>query len=161
MEATTRLKAMIIRTQLLIGGLLIIFNLNGQNLEQHKWQHRLLIIETTNKTNAAYKNQIKEFVHAAAELADRKLIIYELVGDKYKKTDYLARENDTDWKVIDEVNKKFWNITNTFKVQLIGLDGGIKLEQKEILKKEILFAVIDAMPMRKWELKNKEKEKNE
>ena len=36
---------------------------------------------------------------------------------------------------------------------LIGLDGGIKLEQTTILKKKELFRIIDSMPMRMEELR--------
>lgn len=44
---------------------------------------------------------------------------------------------------------------NEFEVILIGLDGSIKLRQMEVLSKEDLIAIIDAMPMRKSEIKNR------
>ena len=40
---------------------------------------------------------------------------------------------------------------------LIGLDGGIKLEQIQILSAEKLFAIIDGMPMRKREIRKNNK----
>jgi len=149
---------MILRIATLIGGLLMMSNLHGQRLDQYKWQNRILLIETTNKTNLNYKNQIKEFINLEAELADRKLIVYELVGDQYKKTDYLARENNSEWAVRKTINKSILSRTAQFKVTLIGLDGGIKMEKEEVVKKEKLFGLIDTMPMRRWELENRNNE---
>ena len=41
-----------------------------------------------------------------------------------------------------------------FEISLIGLDGGIKLSQNEILTAEKLFGIIDQMPMRRIEVEN-------
>ena len=43
-----------------------------------------------------------------------------------------------------------------FEVFLLGLDGGIKLRQQEIVKTEKLFSLIDGMPMRKAEIRRKD-----
>ncbi|WP_369680359.1 DUF4174 domain-containing protein [Winogradskyella luteola] len=40
-----------------------------------------------------------------------------------------------------------------FKVVLIGLDGGMKLSQNNILTAENLFSKIDSMPLRNREIK--------
>ena len=50
---------------------------------------------------------------------------------------------------------KILNDKEDFEVILIGLDGGIKLQQTEVLKKEALFNIVDAMPMRRNELNRK------
>jgi len=42
---------------------------------------------------------------------------------------------------------------DVFTIRLIGLDGGIKLEQNRVLSSEKLFTVIDGMPMRKNEIR--------
>jgi hypothetical protein len=39
-----------------------------------------------------------------------------------------------------------------FEVLLIGKDGGVKLRQQEPVGTDVLFAVIDAMPMRRQEM---------
>jgi len=41
---------------------------------------------------------------------------------------------------------------------LIGLDGGVKLKETEVLKKEDLFSIIDSMPMRLREIRQKKSE---
>jgi hypothetical protein len=45
-----------------------------------------------------------------------------------------------------------------FQVLLIGLDGGVKMDQSEIISCKKLFGTIDSMPMRKAEMiKNEER----
>ena len=41
-----------------------------------------------------------------------------------------------------------------FRIVLVGKDGGIKLEQEEVLDPETLFSLIDGMPMRRNEMAN-------
>lgn len=40
---------------------------------------------------------------------------------------------------------------------ILGLDGGIKLWQSHILKIKEMMDIVDAMPIRKNEIRNKEK----
>lgn len=42
-----------------------------------------------------------------------------------------------------------------FSISLIGKDGGLKLQQNRILKPELLFNTIDAMPMRQREMQGR------
>lgn len=42
-----------------------------------------------------------------------------------------------------------------FEVILLGLDGGVKLRQNELLQLEKLYGTIDVMPMRRQEIKRK------
>ena len=136
-------------------GMLFLSNINGQRLEEFQWENRILIIETPNKSNERYQSQMNEFVNLEVDLLDRKMLIIEIVADQYKTTNYLLEQNDTEWKELESSSKK--STIETFKVTLIGLDGSIKLEQKDILTKEELFRIIDSMPMRKSELRNKTK----
>ena len=102
----------------------------GQDLGKHLWKDRLIIIQAPDLSNPNYKKQCAEFIGAEEGMTERKLVIYEQM-----------------------------NPNNPFKISLIGLDGGIKLVQTEVLKKEELFGVIDAMPMRMQEMKHKAKMK--
>jgi hypothetical protein len=57
-------------------------------------------------------------------------------------------------KVSESFSRKIINAENDFEIILIGLDGSIKLKQTELLLTKDLFNIIDAMPIRKSELKN-------
>jgi len=60
------------------------------------------------------------------------------------------------WEDSKVMYQRFSDKQATLKIVLIGLDGGIKsVYRNEILKKEVLFEVIDGMFLRKQELKRK------
>lgn len=82
-------------------------------------------------------------------LAERKLKIYQFTKDKYTTI------FSTAWQSSNVKKRKYVNKSDDFKVILIGLDGGVKLKQTEILSTEKLFTIIDGMPMRKRELNQK------
>jgi len=60
-----------------------------------------------------------------------------------------------EWKIVDKGFSEWTDPDSGFEILLIGLDGGVKLRQDEVIDTETLFARIDAMPMRRQELNNK------
>lgn len=137
----------------LIVGILVITNLQGQDLKKYEWKNRLLIIESPEQTNTKYIHQLEELKNLKKDLSDRKIVVIERVANNYKTTDYQSTQSDQEWRETESHNQN--HKIEEFKVTLIGLDGGVKLEKTEILKKEDLFGIIDAMPMRKYELRSR------
>jgi hypothetical protein len=122
---------------------------HSQEIEKHQWENRVLLIFTSDKNGDDYKNQLQKLLENKEDLEERKIIIY-----KFTENEFSTNFNKT-WSLSNSLLKKFVNNKDNFKVFLIGLDGGIKLEQNTILSPEKLFTIIDGMPMRKRELKNK------
>lgn len=137
------------KTYLVIFGMIILQSTKAQELKKYQWENRLVLIFAENKFSKLLKDQIDLFEKNTAGLKERKLKIYQFSENDYKDT------FDSDWKTSTIKTKEFFTIKEKFKVVLIGLDGGIKLTQKTILSTEKLFAIIDAMPMRKSELRQK------
>ncbi len=63
---------------------------------------------------------------------------------------------DNSWVLDSKLYTKYNSNARDFKIMLIGLDGGVKLEQHKVLTSKELFSTIDSMPMRSSELRNKE-----
>jgi len=124
---------------------------NSQNLEKHQWMNRVILIISNDSTSEIYNSQIKEFSNNTKEFADRKLLVYHIFPNTYK---ILNDDNDS-WIKGSALFKKYSTQNRDFKIILIGLDGNIKLEQYKLLTTEQLFTTIDAMPMRRAEIKNK------
>lgn len=124
----------------------------AQSIEDHQWENRILILSAKDANNAELLMQLQEFRANETGLKDRKLLIYQLVGEQYK----IGLADDNDWK---EIPNDLWaraqKTKNEFQVILIGLDGGEKYKTSAFLPCEDLFAIIDAMPMRKAEIRNK------
>jgi uncharacterized DUF497 family protein len=135
---------------------LIFSKMNGQDLIQHKWKERIIIVQTTEGVTPIFERQISEFMEAKEEFAERKLVLYKVVDDKYSIFDYQDEKKSTDWiKTADNLSK-----LDAFRVILIGLDSEVKLGQTEFLSRTELFELIDSMSMRKAEIKEKNKVKN-
>lgn len=130
---------------------LMLFTLSSfsQDLKKHQWKNRVLLIYTDDKNADDFKHQIKVLSEDKKGLAERKLVVYQ-----FTKNDFTVNF-DKVWLTSNYFIKNYVHNNETFKVLLIGLDGGIKLEQNKILSLEKLFAIIDGMPMRKRELKRK------
>lgn len=125
-------------------------SLNAQDLSKHQWKDRLILIVTEEK-NEKFQQQLTELQKHQQALNERKLVIYQILPEKY--TTGFEGEN---WKNSSDLYSTFKALKSDFRFILIGLDGGEKLKQTEILSAEKLFNIIDSMPMRQAEIrKNK------
>lgn len=131
--------------------IIAVNSLMAQNLKQHQWKYRVVILQTLDSTNNSFQKQLKEFKKSNDAFSNRKIVLYEVVNSKYRVTNYV-KNSKTEWMDIDpEFTYKFPK-NKCLKVTLIGLDGGIKLNRDELILKQELFNSIDAMPMRVREL---------
>jgi hypothetical protein len=130
---------------MLTGGTLLM----AQDLEQHRWDYRLLLIHVDELESENYKNQMSILNKELAGLEERKIRVYTFWKDRYR-----VGFEETEWKMAD---KEFAGVTipdSGFEVILRGLDGGVKLRQDSVIDTETLFARIDSMPMRRQEMRN-------
>ncbi len=152
----SRNKKYIFRFCLGLIGCLMILKTNGQSMEKHRWENRILIVKTFSEQDPMYQEQLKEFSDSNIDLKERKIVLYEIVGNKYKMTDYQKLSTDIYWQNLQNINEDIFD----FEVILIGLDGGVKFKKTDILRKEELYSIIDRMPMRSEELRKRERDKN-
>ena len=99
---------------------------------------RQLLLFTQNKDTGLAEKQLAIWKEAQAEMEERDLTITVITGNDllYKK-----------YKVDSQTE---------FTVILLGKDGGEKLRTQNLLTTNKLFALIDAMPMRRQEMQKKE-----
>ncbi len=131
------------------------YTIQAQDIASHKWKNRLVLILTDDIGNATFENQIQELKEDIDGLNERKLLIYQIDPSRYK-----IGFNKSDWTASKTLYEKFKEEETTFEVLLIGLDGGIKLRQSELLTREKLYAIIDGMPMRRAEIRNQRNREN-
>lgn len=128
-------------------------SMTAQDLSSHQWKDRLLIVLTNDNSKKLYDDQMDILNEDIKGLEERKLVIYSVMPEQYIKGIYSKK-----WINSSLLNNRFRQDNKSFEVILIGLDGGIKLRQSDPLSLEKLFATIDAMPMRRNELRNKKNE---
>ncbi|GAA4272180.1 hypothetical protein GCM10022258_14740 [Aquimarina gracilis] len=100
--------------------------------------------------NDTFKKQVRGLIKNESGLVERKLIVYQI-----SKTSYFLGVKDTDPIQSSKLYDRFNFDEKTFKVILIGLDGGIKKKFDSYVSARQIFETIDQMPMRKQELRSK------
>lgn len=115
-----------------------------EKLQDYQWKHRVLLLCASSTENADFVKQKKELASLANKLKERDTITLEILYDHLNTEDknYLHQQLD----ILIEV----------FTVVLIGKDGGVKLKQPQPVTSQALFSTIDAMPMRRQEMKKGE-----
>ena len=126
-----------------------VFSSYSQDVKKHKWENRVLLVFTHKKNDEIFNKQISNLLKEKKGLTERKLIIYQFVKDQY------SINFDSKWLLFSLKKSKYKTESENFKVVLIGLDGGVKLEQTSFLSTKKLFIIIDGMPMRRNEIRNK------
>lgn len=118
----------------------------SQKVSSYRWSNRVLMVLSENPGSAQVKLQMSLFADQSEALDERKLIILQVFPDYYLKgSDNFIRRNDS------QLYFDYKTTETPFEVVLIGLDGGLKFQKKEVVFPADLYAVIDAMPMRRAE----------
>jgi len=123
------------------------------NLDQFHWKNRLLFLFAPNRNHPFFGSLHRALVAQQAEVVDRDLVIFEILesGPSSINTNWL------DPQTAQSLRDKFNIARSEFTVILIGKDGGIKLNRQDQTRLEDVFALIDAMPMRQEEMRQKKR----
>jgi len=122
----------------------------SQDLDKHLWKDRLILVLADSYENPKFTKQLREFNTNTDDLQERKLIVYQITPTSYQKG---IKKSNT---IKNNTLYTRYNSSNEdFKIILIGLDGGIKLESNKVISSSQIFDQIDQMPMRKQELRTK------
>jgi hypothetical protein len=130
------------------------FNLQAQNLSDYKWDNRLIVIYAESLNNGMIDKQLEGFDIHDEGWKERKLRCFIVTPGT---TVELKDSNVTDKVLINGLNFQNRKKVSPFEIQLIGLDGGVKLSKDEPVKLETIYALIDGMPMRISEMQEKGK----
>ena len=121
-------------------------------LASYRWQNRVVaMMASSEDRKLAQQHQI---LSAARDgLLDRDLVIIAIT-DGVVKIDGVESEN---WDV-DRLRQALDVPRTGFSIVLVGKDGGVKLRSDEPVAVETLFALIDSMPMRQREMRERDGE---
>ncbi len=142
--------------QLSLSVLLLFIGLSplaSQDIDTHRWEHRLLIIKSATDQHPSYQAQLLEIHNSERGYEERKLLVYHIIGDNYILRSPGKKEMMATGKVSSRIEELIIDTSNDFEVILIGLDGGVKHRTDHLLTTDVLFGIIDVMPMRKAELR--------
>ena len=126
--------------------------MKAQDLTDYQWENRILLLfDNSLETNALQSQLAKLTAHEEA-LIDRDLIVFLVAENRVYTSDKKPFEMDA------KRLRERLNIAAAFKgTVLVGKDGGVKLKEKFQVAPETVFSLIDSMPMRRAEVRNRKK----
>ena len=133
----------------LVFTLYLMANTQINPIESHKWEKRILIFSASSPTNIGYKRQEQLMSKSKKGMKERDLIIYKLYDDHW-----LDPKGNPLIKGQAEAIRTSYDIpSGQFMVVLIGKDGSVKMRKDDIVSTQEIFTLIDSMPLRKQEIR--------
>ncbi len=119
------------------------------DLNEYRWKNRVLLLFAPDSSHAEYITAQRQLEKHNAGVKERDLIIFSLLkdGESYRG------EKALDAEFVTTLWETFSPKTNELTIVLIGKDGGEKLRQTGKMDLEEIFRRIDAMPMRRTEMR--------
>lgn len=114
-----------------------IHGTNAAPLDEHRWKKRLLVVSAPAR-NGAVEEQRRIYRSAAVGMSERQILLVEALDDS-ERSRQLRDKVSADGK--------------RFQVFLVGKDGHTALSSDKPISAEYLFGKVDAMPMRRDEIR--------
>ena len=122
------------------------------DLKEYRWENRLLVVFAEQSTTSAYQVLITDIDRLRDDFDDRDMVLISL----FEKETSIAADRSIDKDIADQLRQKFEVKPGSYRVFLIGKDGGIKRKGGSEVSLQDLFGLIDTMPMRRNEMRRNE-----
>ena len=121
------------------------------DLTQFQWENRLLFLFAPDRSHPFYDHLYSQIVEQKSEVEDRDLVIFSILLQDSSQMNTTA----IDRREADSIRERFMIPPHAFSLILIGKDGGIKLKRNDQVDLTEVFELIDSMPMRRNEMRQK------
>ncbi|WP_277182985.1 DUF4174 domain-containing protein [Caballeronia sp. BR00000012568055] len=111
------------------------------SVDDYAWHKRLLIVFASQSSLPELAKQRALIADAKAGFSERDMLSIEVIGNQVQGTTDSA----------DALRQRYHVAPDTFRVLLIGKDGGVKIDSHEPVEMQRVFGTIDTMPMRREE----------
>jgi hypothetical protein len=122
------------------------------DLNVYRWKNRLLMVFSPYPEDSDYQAFMKEVQNERNGLRDRDILVFEIFEKEQSRLGNSPLKKDS----ADFLRERFSVQQGSFLVILIGKDGEEKIRWQKVNLTEI-FAVIDGMPMRQREMRERNK----
>lgn len=119
-------------------------------MSNYRWTYRPLLVFTGSTQSAALAQQRRIVAASRSGLAERNVVVVWVIGNAVS-----SELGPGPGLSAGALRARFAGSTAPFRAILVGKDGGAKLSQSTPLDAGRLFATIDAMPMRRDEMRRK------
>ena len=123
----------------------------SMDLNQFQWKHRLLFIFAPDEGDAFFQAMQSDISTQSDEISERDLVVFKIL----ENGPFYQENIQIDTRTAAAIRTTFAAPRGNFSCILVGKDGGIKLRQDSQVKLDEVFSLIDAMPMRREEMRQK------
>ncbi len=128
----------------------------ANDLDRFRWRRRLLLLGAPTEGNGAFNEQLGVIRAAADGFLERDMTVIALIGGRVVRLlgagDPIAQEGRPPAVRPASIRTVIGSV-DQFSATLVGKDGDVKRRWTAPVSANALFAVIDAMPMRRGEMR--------
>ena len=121
------------------------------DLSAYRWKNRLLLVFSPTGSAPGYVAFNRSLTTARSEVTDRDLIVFRI----FESDPSFVEQQPLPQEDAEALRRRFNVRTGQFTVVLIGKDGGVKLVREQRAALGEIFDLIDSMPMRQQEMRDK------
>lgn len=121
------------------------------DLNDYRWQNRILLIYSEHSSDSVYSEQISHFSEHQTGFDERDLLVISIFAHEPSR----FGEKEIDKNSTKQIAGRYFSDDPAFSFILIGKDGGVKLRSDELVSTQDLFGLIDSMPMRRNEMRGR------
>lgn len=119
-------------------------------MSNYKWKYRPLLVFAQSDSSPQLAEQRRIVATGRAALAERDVVVVWVIGNGAT-----AELGPAPMVTAADLRSRYGVANNTFRAVLVGKDGGVKLSSPKPFGTAGLFATIDAMPMRRDEMRRR------
>ena len=119
-------------------------------MAQWRWQKRVLVISAASEDDASFRTQLEALQASEAEFAERDLVLVSLLDDSGS-----AADRQLSARQVAGLREALGIEPGAFALRLVGKDGGTKLSRDAPVSMLEIFGLIDTMPMRRQEIRDR------
>ena len=120
----------------------------AEAMSAYRWTYRPVVVFAGAASDSALAEQRRIFAGSRSGLAERDVVIVWVIGNTV-----LAELGPGPGLTASQLRSRFGAEGSGFRVVLVGKDGGTKLTRPTPIGTRTLFGTIDAMPMRRDEMR--------
>jgi hypothetical protein len=134
-----------------IGVLIMSLSAWSADLTEYRWKNRLILSFSPTPSDPGYASFEEDVLSRSNEVKDRDLIVFRVFekGPSRLEGQPLSQED------AQNLRRRFRVKSGRFTVILIGKDGGVKMMREDGAELQEIFDLIDSMPMRQREMRDK------
>ena len=122
---------------------------NTAIVKNYTWKNRLILLFASQEDDSLLREQYTKLYSTESALVERDIVVFTILPDQV-----ISHEETKGTKSADGLREQY-QVGDEFCVILIGKDGSEKFRSSKVASTRKLFAIIDAMPMRQREARER------